>query len=189
MQLWVDNCLSRKIRLFRGPGSLWARLQLSRLPSLFPLTWGICSLCSHIPARLRRALPATKKDRMLKQAWHPVFSVAGGEGGIRTPGTVNPYVSLANWWFQPLTHLTKRLWTAKINNNSQTPNKNVPNRQKAVRNVLFRKAGAGMFKPPVSLGNYFANSMSVSARLASLGSASQAFLRATCDSRLSPRRL
>ena len=29
-----------------------------------------------------------------------------GEGGIRTPGTVNPYVSLANWWFQPLTHLT-----------------------------------------------------------------------------------
>ena len=30
-----------------------------------------------------------------------------GERGIRTPGTVNPYVSLANWWFQPLTHLTK----------------------------------------------------------------------------------
>ena len=29
-----------------------------------------------------------------------------GEGGIRTPGTVTPYVSLANWWFQPLTHLT-----------------------------------------------------------------------------------
>ena len=27
-----------------------------------------------------------------------------GERGIRTPGTVNPYVSLANWWFQPLTH-------------------------------------------------------------------------------------
>ena len=30
-----------------------------------------------------------------------------GERGIRTPGTVIPYVSLANWWFQPLTHLTK----------------------------------------------------------------------------------
>ena len=28
----------------------------------------------------------------------------GGRRGIRTPGTVNPYVSLANWWFQPLTH-------------------------------------------------------------------------------------
>ena len=26
-----------------------------------------------------------------------------GSWGIRTPGTVNPYVSLANWWFQPLT--------------------------------------------------------------------------------------
>ena len=30
----------------------------------------------------------------------------GGEGGIRTPGTLVEYVSLANWWFQPLTHLT-----------------------------------------------------------------------------------
>ena len=30
-----------------------------------------------------------------------------GSGGIRTPGTVNPYVSLANWWFQPLTHTSK----------------------------------------------------------------------------------
>ena len=29
-----------------------------------------------------------------------------GEGGIRTPGTLIEYVSLANWWFQPLTHLT-----------------------------------------------------------------------------------
>ncbi len=30
-----------------------------------------------------------------------------GEWGIRTPGTVIPYVSLANWWFQPLTQLSK----------------------------------------------------------------------------------
>ena len=29
-----------------------------------------------------------------------------GERGIRTPGTVIPYVSLANWWFKPLTHLS-----------------------------------------------------------------------------------
>ena len=29
-----------------------------------------------------------------------------GERGIRTPGTVIPYGSLANCWFQPLTHLT-----------------------------------------------------------------------------------
>ena len=28
---------------------------------------------------------------------------ACGRWGIRTPGTVNPHVSLANWWFQPLT--------------------------------------------------------------------------------------
>ena len=31
-------------------------------------------------------------------------NVCCGRRGIRTPGTVNPYVSLANWWFQPLTH-------------------------------------------------------------------------------------
>ena len=29
-----------------------------------------------------------------------------GERGIRTPGTVIPYGSLANCWFKPLTHLT-----------------------------------------------------------------------------------
>ena len=31
---------------------------------------------------------------------------SSGERGIRTPGTVIPYGSLANCWFQPLTHLT-----------------------------------------------------------------------------------
>lgn len=35
-----------------------------------------------------------------------IFSVYCGERGIRTPGTVIPYVSLANWWFKPLTHLS-----------------------------------------------------------------------------------
>ena len=30
-----------------------------------------------------------------------------GERGIRTPGTLNEFGSLANCWFQPLTHLTK----------------------------------------------------------------------------------
>lgn len=33
-------------------------------------------------------------------------SLSGGEWGIRTPGTVIPYDSLANCWFQPLTHLS-----------------------------------------------------------------------------------
>ena len=32
-----------------------------------------------------------------------------GERGIRTPGTVIPYGSLANCWFKPLTHLTRIL--------------------------------------------------------------------------------
>ena len=35
-----------------------------------------------------------------------LYLLSGGERGIRTPGTVIPYGSLANCWFQPLTHLT-----------------------------------------------------------------------------------
>ena len=37
----------------------------------------------------------------------------GGGTGIRTRGTLERYGSLANYWFKPLTHPTKR--TAKIN--------------------------------------------------------------------------
>ena len=33
-----------------------------------------------------------------------------GSWGIRTPGTVNPYVSLANWWFQPLTQTSSSVF-------------------------------------------------------------------------------
>ena len=35
---------------------------------------------------------------------YPIFFC--GEGGIRTPGTLIEYDSLANCWFQPLTHLS-----------------------------------------------------------------------------------
>ncbi len=35
-----------------------------------------------------------------------IYTLYCGEWGIRTPGTVIPYVSLANWWFQPLTQLS-----------------------------------------------------------------------------------
>ena len=31
-----------------------------------------------------------------------------GEDEIRTRGTLIEYVSLANWWFQPLTHLSNQ---------------------------------------------------------------------------------
>ena len=37
-----------------------------------------------------------------------------GEDEIRTRGTVNPYVSLANWWFQPLTHLSGNAFLREI---------------------------------------------------------------------------
>ena len=50
---------------------------------------------------------------LLPAVAHPRSPAAGfakgnkkGSRGIRTPGTVIPYGSLANCWFQPLTHLT-----------------------------------------------------------------------------------
>ena len=33
-----------------------------------------------------------------------IIFLFSGRRGIRTPGTLIEYVSLANWWFQPLTH-------------------------------------------------------------------------------------
>ena len=45
-----------------------------------------------------------------KNKYRPQFlatDILCGKRGIRTPGTVIPYVSLANWWFKPLTHLSK----------------------------------------------------------------------------------
>ena len=44
-----------------------------------------------------------KRNEFIRLRFLACFS---GEGGIRTPGTLIGYVSLANWWFQPLTHLT-----------------------------------------------------------------------------------
>lgn len=37
------------------------------------------------------------------------ISLFCGERGIRTPGTLIGYDSLANCWFQPLTHLSRVL--------------------------------------------------------------------------------
>ena len=36
-------------------------------------------------------------------------SLLCGEGGIRTPGTLIEYASLANWWIKPLSHLSNKL--------------------------------------------------------------------------------
>ncbi len=42
-----------------------------------------------------------KKSRYLREK----FSFCG-ERGIRTPGTLIGYASLANWWIKPLSHLS-----------------------------------------------------------------------------------
>ena len=38
--------------------------------------------------------------------FHCGFSILCGERGIRTPGTLIGYASLANWWIKPLSHLS-----------------------------------------------------------------------------------
>ena len=49
--------------------------------------------------------PAFMLPHKKRRLWAS-FSLLGGEGGIRTPGTLIEYDSLANCWFQPLTHLS-----------------------------------------------------------------------------------
>ena len=64
--------------------------------TLYPeCRWG------HTP-RLRR----TPLKRGQKKDASRTSLFFGGEGGIRTPGTLIEYDSLANCWFQPLTHLS-----------------------------------------------------------------------------------
>ena len=66
---------------------------------------GFCA-CGRPSGKLAfRAASRTHKKSRAPLA-HGFLLLLCGEGGIRTPGTVIPYVSLANWWFKPLTHLT-----------------------------------------------------------------------------------
>ena len=52
-----------------------------------------------------RYIPSPLQEkRRLADVFHSFYF--GGEGGIRTPGTLIEYDSLANCWFQPLTHLS-----------------------------------------------------------------------------------
>ena len=57
----------------------------------------------------------TGKRKQRSSELDAVFSFSFcGEDEIRTRGTVNPYVSLANWWFQPLTHLSGNAFLREI---------------------------------------------------------------------------
>ena len=47
----------------------------------------------------------TIKTKRRKLSFTPLSSVAE-RGGFEPPVQMTPYVSLANWWFQPLTHLS-----------------------------------------------------------------------------------
>ena len=69
-----------------------------------PLT-GICSLTlAHHPAACGGAGQISKKHhRVNSWCFFDLFAVRGDSN----PRYGYPYVSLANWWFKPLTHLTK----------------------------------------------------------------------------------
>ena len=85
-------------------GGIWLQEWVFVPSSLSP---GFRRCAPTSPPRLRRGFANQRKRVALKQACRDSLSLICGERGIRTPGTVIPYVSLANWWFQPLTHLTK----------------------------------------------------------------------------------
>ena len=62
-----------------------------------------------------------------------LYLLFGGERGIRTPGTVIPYGSLANCWFQPLTHLT----LTEIVLSGKCPNADFSNRTTKLSQILL----------------------------------------------------
>ena len=61
-------------------------------------------VCCFFASSLRQAWFACLKQQTpgLRQG----FVVLCGERGIRTPGTLIGYASLANWWIKPLSHLS-----------------------------------------------------------------------------------
>ena len=50
----------------------------------------------------------------IRKGFYQALSLFCGEGGIRTPGTLIEYDSLANCWFQPLTHLSVAILTVEL---------------------------------------------------------------------------
>ncbi len=55
------------------------------------------------PLQINLSMPLYKKTPAFYAGVTYSFLFCGRRG-IRTPGTLIEYVSLANWWFQPLTH-------------------------------------------------------------------------------------
>ena len=55
------------------------------------------------PLQINLRVPLYKKIKE-RDCTPYIFLFFCGRRGIRTPGTLIEYVSLANWWFQPLTH-------------------------------------------------------------------------------------
>ena len=84
------------------------------------------------PYKSKLLMESVKKKPQLLAAGFVVC----GEGGIRTPGTLIEYASLANWWIKPLSHLSgaqvllsrrRRIKRDKSNQNMEIfAKKNVP---------------------------------------------------------------
>ena len=72
-----------------------------------PLTGDLPGFAGHIPARLRRALPKEHKKGLSNEFGVLFSALSAVRGGFEPPVRLIPYGSLANCWFQPLTHLTR----------------------------------------------------------------------------------
>ena len=91
--------------------SLWS-LRLTPFPSA--RRRGSCKITQQELLRsnflfltLRRKLIFVIGIKTKKDVFRHLLVSFCGRRGIRTPGTLIEYVSLANWWFQPLAHPSK----------------------------------------------------------------------------------
>ena len=82
---------SDRLRPILGPPARRRSTPASKIATRFYRT-GVLTLTPH---------PATKKE-----ATRASFFIAGGEGGIRTPGTVSPYTRFPGEHLKPLSHLS-----------------------------------------------------------------------------------
>ena len=87
----------RKTYCLEGSCSIQLSYETNAITKIFYVFVGI--------AGFEPATSCSQSRRDNRTTLHPEFSF-GGERGIRTPGTLIEYDSLANCWFQPLTHLS-----------------------------------------------------------------------------------
>ena len=100
---------------FGDPAAIRTQDLLLRRQLLYPAELRGLGLALVGMPRFELGVSCSQSRRDNRTTLHPAYKSLkkrlfgrffGGEGGIRTPGTLIEYDSLANCWFQPLTHLS-----------------------------------------------------------------------------------